>query len=239
MPSDRADIPGTDGRVGRWTAAEIKDYVTKTGHRVVASEWDAFPDAILKNGFRDDAVLATVVREPLDRLVSAHKFWGILNNPAKNAPDPVKWLRRMDANARRRTMAQAPRDITLDVARNNFATWKFAAATAPERFTDCGGDASCKRDALAAALSALERFHVAAPMTWQYAAGPLYAAGLDEARGGARRQHRDGPELRREGQAAPAGLRATPRGQRARLRRLALCAARVPRAAALSAALKI
>ena len=173
MPSDGADIPGTDGRVGRWPASQLREYLQRTRHRVVASEWDPFPAQMLAD-FKDDAVLASIIRDPLDRLVSAHKFWGVLNNPAKNAPDPVKWLRNMDKRARARTMAQAPRDYLQQVARNNFATWKFAFST-DGRFHDCKGDASCSRAALEAAVNTLSRFHVLAPTTWQAHAGPLYA----------------------------------------------------------------
>jgi hypothetical protein len=173
MPSDGADIPGTDGRVGRWPASQLREYLQRTHHRVVASEWDPFPAQMLSE-FRDDAVLASIIRDPLDRLVSAHKFWGVLNNPSKNAPDPVKWLRNMDKRARSRTMAQAPRDYLQQVARNNFAVWKFAFST-DGRFHDCRGDASCSRAALEAAVNTLSRFHVLAPTTWQAHAGPLYA----------------------------------------------------------------
>ena len=173
MPSDGADIPGTDGRVGRWPAAQLREYLQRTHHRVVASEWDPFPAQMLSD-FKDDAVLASIIRDPLDRLVSAHKFWGVLNNPSKNAPDPVKWLRNMDKRARSRTMAQAPRDYLQQVARNNFAVWKFAFST-DGRFHDCKGDAACGRAALQAAVNTLSRFHVLAPTTWQAHAGPLYA----------------------------------------------------------------
>ena len=173
MPSDGADIPGTDGRVGRWPASQLREYLQRTHHRVVASEWDPFPAQMLES-FRDDAVLASIIRDPLDRLVSAHKFWGVLNNPSKNAPDPVKWLRNMDKRARARTMAQAPRDYLQQVARNNFAVWKFAFST-DGRFHDCRGDAACGRAALEAAVNTLSRFHVLAPTTWQAHAGPLYA----------------------------------------------------------------
>ena len=173
MPSDGADVPGTDGRVGRWTSAKLKEYLQRTRHRVVASEWDPFPASML-DSFKDDAVLVSIMRDPLDRLVSAHKFWGVLNNPAKNAPDPMKWLRSMDRRARARTMAQAPRDFLSQVARNNFATWKFSY-TREGRFHDCKGDAQCGRDALQAAMATLSRFHILAPTTWQAAAGPLYA----------------------------------------------------------------
>ena len=71
-------------------------------------------------------------------------------------------------------MAQAPRDYLQQVARNNFATWKFAFST-DGRFHDCKGDAACGRAALRAAVSTLSRFHVLAPTTWQAHAGPLYA----------------------------------------------------------------
>lgn len=180
MPSDGAAI---DGRVGRWPSDKLDAYLDRTRHQVVANEWDPFPAGPLDARFRDVAVLATIVRDPLDRLVSTYKFWGILNNPAKVKPDLVPWLERHDASARRTPLRNAGGDFLSQVGRNNFAVWKFAAHASP-RFDDCGGDRRCGRDALAAAIGALERFHVAAPTNWQAAAGPLYAelgfARLDE-----------------------------------------------------------
>ncbi|EGB12907.1 hypothetical protein AURANDRAFT_60941 [Aureococcus anophagefferens] len=174
MPPD-PKVPGPDGRVGRWPGPQLKGYIERTKHAVVANEWDAFPAPVLERDFRDAAVLMTIIRDPLDRLVSTHKFWGILNNPAKVKPELVPWLKRKNAAARARPMRRdTTNDFLSQVGRDNFATWKFASYAEP-RFDDCKGDKACARDALATALAVLEKFHVVVPTTWQAWAGPLYA----------------------------------------------------------------
>ncbi|KAH8054957.1 hypothetical protein JL721_10374 [Aureococcus anophagefferens] len=174
MPPD-PKVPGPDGRVGRWPGPQLKGYIERTKHAVVANEWDAFPAPVLERDFRDAAVLMTIIRDPLDRLVSTHKFWGILNNPAKVKPELVPWLKRKNAAARARPMRRdTTNDFLSQVGRDNFATWKFASYAEP-RFDDCKGDKACTRDALATALAVLEKFHVVVPTTWQAWAGPLYA----------------------------------------------------------------
>ena len=118
----------------------------------------------------------TVVRDPLDRLVSTFKFWGITNNAAKVKPELVPWLDRHDAAARASPMRNdRSNNFLSQVGRNNFATWKFASHGDP-RFDDCKRDTRCKTDALRAALETLERFHAVVPLTWSAHAGPLYAS---------------------------------------------------------------
>ena len=171
MPSDGAKIPGTDGRVGRWQKTQIEAYLQRTGHLVLANEWDSFPANEVAENL---TVLAAVVRDPLDRLVSAYKFWGVTHNPSKTKPEVTKWLDMKDRQARLRPHRKFPDDFLSQVARNNFAVWKFASHTDPTRFDDCQDDSECHRDALSAALDNLEKFHVPVPMTWQSSAGPLY-----------------------------------------------------------------
>lgn len=171
MPSDGARIAGTDGRVGRWTADQIRDYVARTHHVVLANEWDAFPGM---DEFRDDAVLATVVRDPVDRLVSAYNFWGKTHNPNPNPPPCARWLETRDRNARKRPHALFPDDFLSQVGRDNFATWKFGSSLDPARLHDCGTNRTCDLEALNIALDRLERFHIAPPMLWQAHAAPLY-----------------------------------------------------------------
>jgi len=175
MPSDGAKFEGTDGRVGRWDAARVSEYVGRTGHAVVANEWDAFPATHLLDSdlLRNRVVLATVVRDPVDRLVSAYKFWGKLHNPNPNPKPAPAWLRDRDRYARRHPHRLFPNDFLSQVARNNFAVWKFAAAARPD-LHDCARNASCDREALEIALDRIERFHVAVPMLWQDAAPTLY-----------------------------------------------------------------
>ena len=186
MPSDGAQIKGTDGRVGRWRAEKIVEYLKRTGHLVLSNEWDSFPaDTLgltwknsstspLKATLPDSLVLAAVVRDPLDRLLSAFQFWGVLHNPSKIKPDVAKWLDLKDKSARRRPHRKFPDDFLSQVARSNFAVWKFSSSTDPLRFDDCR-DQQCEQDALNVALDTLERFHIPVPTTWQSFAGPLYA----------------------------------------------------------------
>uniref|UniRef100_A0A7S3NPL5 Sulfotransferase domain-containing protein n=1 Tax=Aureoumbra lagunensis TaxID=44058 RepID=A0A7S3NPL5_9STRA len=191
MPSDGAKIQGTDGRVGRWQEEKIAEYLRRTGHLVLANEWDAFPaDALIHklpnlptppdNSPPIEPVLATVVRDPLDRLVSAYKFWGITHGGPKakdNPPDIVNWLDNRDRIARQRPHHLFPDDFLSQVARNNFASWKFAAKSGGSVPHNCLLEANpneCEARVLDRALDVLERFHILVPMTWQSTAAPLY-----------------------------------------------------------------
>lgn len=174
MPSEGARITGTDGRVGRWLAGRLHDYVQRTGHVVLANEWDAFPaQQLLETDLKDKVVLAAVLRDPVDRLVSAYKFWGKLHNPNPNPKPAADWLEDRDRIARRRPHRLYPDDFLSQVARRNFAVWKFASSARAD-LDDCGDNSTCDREALAIALDRLEQFHIAVPMLWQHAAAPLY-----------------------------------------------------------------
>ncbi|KAJ1451853.1 hypothetical protein M885DRAFT_487354 [Pelagophyceae sp. CCMP2097] len=175
MPSEGAPIKGTDGRVGTWDAPRLADYVKRTGHAVLANEWDEFPGAMLCSGFLDSAVLTAVMRDPVDRLVSTYKFWGIFHNPNKHPPPLLQWLAREDAGARRWPIRSNRNNFASQVGRNNFATWKFSAGTS-ERFDDCGQDVDCAVKSLMQALDSLENFHIVAPTKWQAHAKPLWQA---------------------------------------------------------------
>ena len=177
MPSDGAKIPGTDGRVGTWPAAQLEAYLDRTKHAVVANEWDAFPASMLRSSPRlaDSAVLATVIRDPIDRLVSAYRFWGVLHNPSPQKPSLRDWLEREDRGARRNPIRHNRDHFASQVGRNNFATWKFSSELEP-RFDDCApDDRDCHAESFETALANLERFHVVAPTKWQAAAKPLWS----------------------------------------------------------------
>jgi nucleoid-associated protein YgaU len=76
----------------------------------------------------------------LDRLASAHKFWGVLHNNETPHPTFSKWLLRRFKNAKR-DFADAKNglgkpgskgnDFLAMVGRPNFATWKFSGGTMP------------------------------------------------------------------------------------------------------------
>lgn len=171
MPSDGPKKP--DGRVGRWQAGKLDAYVKRTGHVVVANEWDAFPAHLFQGTRRSVAVLAAVVRDPVDRLVSAYKFWGKLHNPNPNPKKAPDWLADRDRLARRSPHRLDPDNFLSQVARNNFAVWKFSSSQRPE-FDDCRKNVTCELAALELAMDRVAQFHVAVPMLWQHAAKPLY-----------------------------------------------------------------
>ena len=47
-----------------------------------------------------ELVLVTTLREPLNRLVSAYRFWGVLHNQNPTKPPLERWLRNMEGRAR-------------------------------------------------------------------------------------------------------------------------------------------
>jgi len=162
MPSE----PGMpDARVGQWSNAKLQAYHARTGELLVSNEWEPFPlerlemQSVAKQPFANggggggtrggaasgldeplDLVLVTSIRDPLNRLVSAWKFWGVLHNPNKQSPPPAgRWLRNMEARARQdaqssRGLGKGPgsgRDFIARVGQANFATWKFSGGTLP------------------------------------------------------------------------------------------------------------
>lgn len=147
MPSE----PGMpDARVGQWTNDKLGAYFLRERHTLVSNEWEPFPLQRLEMGQGKhgqiplDLVLVTTIREPLNRLVSAYKFWGVLHNQNRNKPHLQRWLKNMEARARNdaaspRGIGRGPgsgRDFIAQVGRPNFATWKFsggALTVPPER----------------------------------------------------------------------------------------------------------
>jgi hypothetical protein len=127
MPRDGA-LP--DGRVGLWSNGKLKLYLQQNPRiRIVSNEWQPFPPE--RWTMRDDLYLATTLRDPLDRLLSAYHFWGILHNPdTNNKPTFSEWLERK----RKRSAMKSPRDIdhAIHIGRYNFMVWKFSNGTMPQ-----------------------------------------------------------------------------------------------------------
>jgi hypothetical protein len=84
-------------------------------------------------------VFVTTVREPLNRLLSAYRFWGVLHNPSEKKPPAARWLKNMQARALAdskslRGMGRGVgtgRDFIARVGQPNFATWKFSGGSLP------------------------------------------------------------------------------------------------------------
>lgn len=132
-----------DARIGRWPNRALRRYLTTTGYRFVANEWEPFPAARLLDaprGLADTMALLTVIRDPLNRLLSAFRQWA--HKPkSHNSPAAVAaWLRKADASARQYPILSNIRHFNRQVGRKNFATWKFSAAsTAATAVTVAGG----------------------------------------------------------------------------------------------------
>ena len=148
MPSE----PGNpDARVGQWSNEKLGNYFYQKGHTLVSNEWEPFPlERFAMNGIRmpggsvttvkdstthfPNLIFVTTLREPLNRLVSAYRFWGVLHNQNPTKPPLTRWLRNMEGRAR--NDARSPRgigkgvgtgrDFIAQVGRPNFATWKFS-----------------------------------------------------------------------------------------------------------------
>jgi hypothetical protein len=127
MPRD-GTLP--DGRVGLWSNGKLKSYLQQNPLiRIVSNEWQPFPPE--RWTMRDQLYLATTLRDPLDRLLSAYHFWGILHNPdTKNKPSFSEWLERK----RKRSALKTPRDMdhAIHIGRYNFMVWKFSNGTMPQ-----------------------------------------------------------------------------------------------------------
>ena len=109
------------------------------------------------------------MRDPLDRLLSAYKFWGVLHNPAPSKPTFETWLKRKRGEAAAHPLRTQPANFASQVGRPNFAMWKFSGAD--PALDPCGGGGgaaadACARAAFARALDTLERFHAVLPMEW-------------------------------------------------------------------------
>jgi len=142
MPSE----PGmVDARVGSWTREKLVDYFVDKpqtkNHRLVSNEWEPFNRDFLELQMMSDLDLAggnnggvyllfvTTIRNPINRLLSAYKFWGILNNPASEKPSIEEFLQRRGRRANRWKILSE--DYAGNVGRYNFATWKFSGGKLP------------------------------------------------------------------------------------------------------------
>jgi len=141
MPSTQQD---PDARVGLWSNKRLDTYMRGENKRIVSNEWNPFDPARFylqpsdndntsadnppTSEFNAQLVFVTTIREPLNRLLSAHQFWGILHGP-KNKPTLPKWLHRRNYLARK---AHVPdMGVANHVARYNFAAWKFSNGMMP------------------------------------------------------------------------------------------------------------
>ena len=146
MPSE----PGMpDARVGQWSNDKLGAWFDKQGESLVSNEWEPFPverlalQAEVGSGGAEavplEVVLVTTIRDPLNRLLSAYRFWGVLHNPSEAKPPAARWLRNMEARAK--ADAASPRgmgkgvgtgrDFIARVGQPNFATWKFSGGSLP------------------------------------------------------------------------------------------------------------
>ena len=141
MPS-APDNP--DARVGSWTKAQLVEYFKTKEHRIVSNEWEPFNTNFLSlqptseievrnlssSKQRDITLLfITSIRHPINRLLSAYKFWGILHNGQKVHPTLAQFIERNGRRANRWKIMSP--DFAGNVARFNFATWKFSGGTLP------------------------------------------------------------------------------------------------------------
>jgi Sulfotransferase family len=126
MPRDGA-LP--DGRVGLWSNTKLLKY--RADHpsiRIVSNEWQPFPPERWE--LKDQLFFVTTLRDPLDRLMSAYHFWGILHNQEAVKPTFEEWLERK----RKRSVDKTPQDMgnAIHIGRYNFAVWKFSNGTMPQ-----------------------------------------------------------------------------------------------------------
>jgi len=137
MPSTETD---PDARVGLWTNERLAAYVQDGTKRIVSNEWNPFDPIRFDLNNRQPSnnsspdirnaqlVFVTTIRSPLNRLLSAYKFWGITHGP-KKTPTLTQWLHRRHTQSRN---AGIPDNcVACHVGRYNFATWKFSNGTMP------------------------------------------------------------------------------------------------------------
>eukprot|EP00980_Cylindrotheca_fusiformis_P014651 scaffold3987_cov134-Cylindrotheca_fusiformis.AAC.1 len=125
-----------DARVGSWSVQELEEYFLQKSHRLVSNEWEPFNLEYQQyfspkhNENRVQLLFVTSIRNPINRLLSAFQFWGILHNErAKIKPTLEQWLSRYARRAK--TWKILDGDFTANVGRFNFATWKFSGGTLP------------------------------------------------------------------------------------------------------------
>ena len=131
MPS-KPKMP--DARVGSWPVQELEDYFVAKPHRIVSNEWEPFnleylPKFAPETNSKVQLVFVTSIRNPINRLLSAHKFWGILHNGAEVKPTLEQWLTRYARRAKRWKVLSG--DFTANVGRFNFGVWKFSGGALP------------------------------------------------------------------------------------------------------------
>eukprot|EP00586_Coscinodiscus_wailesii_P002285 CAMPEP_0172492896 /NCGR_PEP_ID=MMETSP1066-20121228/24176_1 /TAXON_ID=671091 /ORGANISM="Coscinodiscus wailesii, Strain CCMP2513" /LENGTH=164 /DNA_ID=CAMNT_0013262769 /DNA_START=116 /DNA_END=606 /DNA_ORIENTATION=- len=136
MPSKPKMI---DARVGSWKRDELVSYFRKKKHRLVSNEWEPFNKEFLElqeqqqqqreKGEDVNLLFVTSIRHPINRLLSAYKFWGILHNPEDPKPSLELFLQRNGRRANRWKILSS--DFAGNVGRFNFATWKFSGGTLP------------------------------------------------------------------------------------------------------------
>ena len=141
MPSE----PGmVDARVGSWSADKMGKYFSSKAHRLVSNEWEPFQEEFFRlqaesdldleeeKGERPLLLFVTSIRNPINRLLSAHKFWGILHKKSKDKPQLGTWLKRLSRRAGNWEILS--KDFKANVGRFNFATWKFSGGSLPISF---------------------------------------------------------------------------------------------------------
>ena len=118
-----------DGRVGRWSNEKLLQYRTEHAPiRIVSNEWQPFPPE--RRDLKHLLFFVTTLRDPLDRILSAYHFWGILHNQEKVKPSLAEWIERK----RNRSNTKSPQDlgIAIHIGRYNFIAWKFSNGTMPQ-----------------------------------------------------------------------------------------------------------
>lgn len=126
MPRDGV-LP--DGRVGRWPNEKLMKYRTEQAKiRIVSNEWQPFP--VDRWQLKSQLLFVTTLRDPLDRLLSAYHFWGILHNQEPVKPSFAEWLERK----RNRSVGKSPQDMgnAVHIGRYNFIVWKFSDGLMPQ-----------------------------------------------------------------------------------------------------------
>jgi len=86
-------------QVGQWPNSKLASYAETSRKTLVSNEWEPFPLERLEWASSSSSssspsssppplelVLVTTMREPLNRLLSAYRFWGVLHNPATTKP---------------------------------------------------------------------------------------------------------------------------------------------------------
>jgi len=132
MPSKKDD---PDARVGLWSNDELAKYVQDGTKRIVSNEWNPFDP--IRFDFQSEnsknpnikVMFVTTIREPINRLLSAYKFWGVLHNQMNPHPTITQWLNRQHNRARHASVPDW--EITNHVSRYNFAAWKFSNGKMP------------------------------------------------------------------------------------------------------------